>query len=217
MQALQSCKVAPSPRLLHFLRSQVDSLFPLPSQVVTQRASKPPQRRLLLHCPRSRPFTTSSRRPATYQASLFPTELFSRVSDARSVPSSVPRLKTSILPFRRPSNGDHSAQRWGSGLPWLGLKQKHKGKWSKDWTNAPPRDDLSSPFGFDSNGSTLLSRIKGPNELKLRCTELDENGKVTVVDGEFKKSELIARVCSYRLFAYPYEFQVAKPMLTFMA
>ena len=30
--------------------------------------------------------------------------------------------------------------------------------------------------------------------MKLRCTEFDENGNVTVVDGEFKKSELIAKV-----------------------
>ena len=35
---------------------------------------------------------------------------------------------------------------------------------------------------------------KASNELKLRCTEFDENGNVTLVNGEFKKSELIAKV-----------------------
>jgi magnesium transporter len=35
---------------------------------------------------------------------------------------------------------------------------------------------------------------KAPNELRLRCTEFDINGNVTLVNGEFKKSELIAKV-----------------------
>lgn len=34
---------------------------------------------------------------------------------------------------------------------------------------------------------------KAPNELRLRCTEFDINGNVTLVNGEFKKSELIAK------------------------
>jgi magnesium transporter len=50
--------------------------------------------------------------------------------------------------------------------------------------------------GIDSSifnlGRGLSS--KGANELKLRCTEFDENGNVTLVNGEFKKSELIAKV-----------------------
>jgi magnesium transporter len=35
--------------------------------------------------------------------------------------------------------------------------------------------------------------IKSSSEPKLRCTEFDENGNVTLVDGQFKKSELIAK------------------------
>jgi magnesium transporter len=35
---------------------------------------------------------------------------------------------------------------------------------------------------------------RSANELKMRCTELDEHGNVTMVSGEFKKSELIAKV-----------------------
>jgi hypothetical protein len=37
---------------------------------------------------------------------------------------------------------------------------------------------------------------RAANELKMRCTELDEQGNVKMVSGEFKKSELIARVRS---------------------
>lgn len=35
---------------------------------------------------------------------------------------------------------------------------------------------------------------KASNELRLRCTEFDSSGNVTLVNGEFKKSELIAKV-----------------------
>ncbi|KAF5855439.1 magnesium ion transporter, partial [Aspergillus alliaceus] len=34
---------------------------------------------------------------------------------------------------------------------------------------------------------------KASNELRLRCTEFDNNGNVTLVNGEFRKSELIAK------------------------
>ncbi|KAJ9635380.1 magnesium ion transporter [Coniosporium tulheliwenetii] len=57
-------------------------------------------------------------------------------------------------------------------------------------------DDLPPLASFlDDNGS--LGRLLRPaNELKLRCTEFDENGNVTLVNGEFKKSELIAKIDS---------------------
>lgn len=35
---------------------------------------------------------------------------------------------------------------------------------------------------------------KASNELRIRCTEFDKNGNVTLVNGEFRKSELIAKV-----------------------
>lgn len=35
---------------------------------------------------------------------------------------------------------------------------------------------------------------KASNELRLRCTEFDMNGDVTLVNGEFRKLELIAKV-----------------------
>lgn len=43
------------------------------------------------------------------------------------------------------------------------------------------------------NLSRALSRSPTGAELKLRCTEFDKNGNVTLVSGEFKKSELIAK------------------------
>ncbi|KAF2465988.1 cora-domain-containing protein [Lindgomyces ingoldianus] len=71
---------------------------------------------------------------------------------------------------------------WGSG--------KHR--------TTKPREEHTSPLTsfLDDNGGGLggLGRVTRPtNELKLRCTELDEQGNVTMVSGEFKKSELIAK------------------------
>ncbi|KAH9865089.1 hypothetical protein IAQ61_009035 [Plenodomus lingam] len=56
---------------------------------------------------------------------------------------------------------------------------------------APPPDEQStSSSGF---GGSLGRMSRATNELKMRCTELDEHGNVTLVNGEFKKSELIAK------------------------
>ncbi|KAI4172963.1 MAG: hypothetical protein LQ343_003250 [Gyalolechia ehrenbergii] len=54
----------------------------------------------------------------------------------------------------------------------------------------------SLPSFLDDAGGTSLGRSKtgkAANELRLRCTEINENGDVTLVNGEFKKSELIAK------------------------
>jgi magnesium transporter len=48
--------------------------------------------------------------------------------------------------------------------------------------------------GFLDDSPGMGGRIVKPsNELKLRCTEFDEHGNVTLVNGEFRKSELIAK------------------------
>lgn len=56
-------------------------------------------------------------------------------------------------------------------------------------------NDLPSPLtGLSDEHSSLGRVLKSGNELKLRCTEFDETGRVTLVNGEFKKSELIQKV-----------------------
>ena len=57
-----------------------------------------------------------------------------------------------------------------------------------------PRQGL--PEGSDT-GSIFHRRsmkAKAALDPRLRCTEVDGEGKVIMVDGEFKKSELIAKV-----------------------
>jgi hypothetical protein len=57
--------------------------------------------------------------------------------------------------------------------------------------------DASSPSLIASLAAAAAAgkgKAKAGNELKLRCTEFDKQGRVTLVSGEFKKSELIAKV-----------------------
>ncbi|KAF2839924.1 cora-domain-containing protein, partial [Patellaria atrata CBS 101060] len=53
--------------------------------------------------------------------------------------------------------------------------------------------DLPPLASFLDDNASLGRMLRASNELKLRCTEFDENGNVTLVNGEFKKSELIAK------------------------
>lgn len=50
------------------------------------------------------------------------------------------------------------------------------------------------PLASFLDGSAPRLVLKATNEPRLRCTEFDENGNVTLVNGEFKKSELIQMV-----------------------
>jgi magnesium transporter len=71
----------------------------------------------------------------------------------------------------------------------LKIKQKHEGNHTVPFDNASYEDTSAQLF----NLSRALSRNPSGADLKLRCTEFDANGSVTLVAGEFKKSELIAK------------------------
>lgn len=55
-------------------------------------------------------------------------------------------------------------------------------------------DDLPPLSGFLDDSPSLTRINKPTDQLRLRCTEFNERGDVTLVHGEFKKSELIAKV-----------------------
>jgi magnesium transporter len=93
----------------------------------------------------------------------------------------------------------HTVQRNAStdGRGWLrrlwGQKQK---------TTRPLKsDDLPVGSFLEDGGEAPIFNLgrkispKSANEAKLQCTEFDENGNVVLVNGEVKKSELIAKVC----------------------
>lgn len=64
-------------------------------------------------------------------------------------------------------------------------------------------DDLPNHHDNCDHGSPMFTSrrtlaAKAALEPRLRCTEVDEYGKVILVDGEFKKTELIAKVSDIR-------------------
>ncbi|KAF7180396.1 hypothetical protein CNMCM7691_009564 [Aspergillus felis] len=69
---------------------------------------------------------------------------------------------------------------------------------SPDKTSADKHNRGGGPALIDdgTEGGFNIGRglaAKATNEPRLRCTEFDKNGDVTLVNGEFKKSELIAK------------------------
>jgi magnesium transporter len=93
----------------------------------------------------------------------------------------------------RPLESSLSCRTFSTSRPqnvWNVFKSKRERKLAQLQAPSPPPDDTPGAAGFGSS----LGRIMRPtNELKMRCTELDEHGNVTLVSGEFKKSELIAK------------------------
>ncbi|KAL8699362.1 MAG: hypothetical protein Q9224_001446 [Gallowayella concinna] len=197
--ASRSHATVPSPRLLRFLRSQIEDSCFFSSNPPTDRRPSP-SRKLCRHvhhnacslASSTRSFGTSRPRQATVQSSFLSFDFLkhpprqetntARIPDTTPVPG--PFRNWGRSPIRHASTEEQPLLRrlWGNG-----------GK-------APPvlkdGDSLPLPSLLDDANGALLGRSKAgkaANELKLRCTEINENGDVTLVNGEFKKSELIAK------------------------
>ena len=91
---------------------------------------------------------------------------------------------------------DPSQRNASSRTSWHEWRRKLWGNTPKKGGRPLRKDDLSSSIDSDEKAFNLGHRIsaKAAAQPRLRCTELDENGKVVLANGEFKKSELIAKV-----------------------
>jgi magnesium transporter len=142
------------------------------------------------------PGSGQSRSLSTW-ARQFPPAKWS-IGTPRSAASCTDQIKTAtgrslgILFQRRHNTDDYSRRR--------ALKQR---SWHEKLIEKMTGQPSSTTFGeFEEDAdefSTMfnarrLQTAKAALEPRLRCTEVDENGKVILVDGEFKKSELIAKV-----------------------
>lgn len=78
---------------------------------------------------------------------------------------------------------------WQEKLGWGGVKSL-----GSDMGGPGSSDDCGPDNNF-TFGSRRAQLMRAPMDPRLRCTEVDENGEVILVDGEYKKSELIAKVC----------------------
>src|ERR1700760_2920786 len=188
--------VAPSPNLLRFLRSQIGpsttircavSLCASPLQHSRALCTYPKHELKLLPAPKA------------CGANYFtPPPGYSRQNSPRSLDPYPPQT-TSILGEqkaalrrRRSSYGDGKRPL----LRRLFSSHQHSSWWWRWWTGGTTSRGRQLPplASFLDASSSSARSMKAANEPRLRCTEFNENGNVTLVNGEFKKSELIAKV-----------------------
>jgi magnesium transporter len=171
---------APSPSVLSFLRAQVKNAFEAPAS----------------HCagPKSQRCTYSTSSTAIWNGQKTG-ERCMRLGSGRIAQQQLTVFNGSQLERTsiRPLESSLSCRTFSTSRPqnvWNVFKSKRERKLAQLQAPSPPPDDTPGAAGFGSS----LGRIMRPtNELKMRCTELDEHGNVTLVSGEFKKSELIAK------------------------
>lgn len=121
-----------------------------------------------------------------------------------SVSSSSPRPKATA-PYRIPEPLIVSRNSSTTRRPFLRRLFDLKNK-TAEYKNCRPGPTLidDGAEGMFNIGRGLAA--KASNELRIRCTEFDNNGNVTLVNGEFRKLELIAKVCRIvylHRFLYP--------------
>ena len=195
---------APSTDVLRFLRKQADSFSFFTStkpRSIAQNSRARPCANSILRGGRisvRHLTTTPPRRQIALEASLLNLEFLPRPENLR-----LPFLKSTSRPgivIRYKSQDSERTGRYQS-------SETDEAQWRK-WLAAirtkvsdqPNPEDTPPPqpaYPGDINGGALRSLLKiASSDVKLRCTEFDANGKVVVTNGEFKKQELIAKVCS---------------------
>ena len=194
---LHTC-TAPSSSLLSFLRAQARDAFESPASPRT--SLKSPRCSLLstntrhVHVERNIGNSDGRNRKAAWNGLVNPTSPskppcrrasfqhapYNVIASQRSACSRYASLLEGPLIHRRAFSASSLIQRWR-----LSFRPK------KAKPTVAPLPSLLE----DANAINGFGRSPRPaNELKLRCTELDEQGNVTMISGEFKKSELIAKV-----------------------
>ena len=206
-QVFRTHESAPSSSLLRFLRAQSEHICFFTSN----------SRTYARQCPHGRPSGISSQTSLTPKRSIssskprqatalssFVNLDGSRTAFARETPSnlSAPPHANRLWPcVSNESDTTSRTARYASTDSHQFLK-KILGRRKSDSdhkSNGPP----PLPSFLDDTALGRSKIAKGTNELKLRCTEFNEDGKVTLVNGEFKKTELIAKVRSVAVNARP--------------
>jgi magnesium transporter len=175
----------PSARLLRFLRRQTETLeFFLPNHDASFLCEGSTVRKY--RC-------AAQDQLAPLQASMLS---FRSLAPARSPRAA--RIKQSSSPnlavrCQRASSGRKPAPCKPAWREWLGGFRTPRLGRPLEPDDLPDVDREGGGSNSMFNNHRQLSK-KAASEPRLRCTEVDENGNVILVDSEFKKSELIARV-----------------------
>ena len=195
---------APSPSLLRFMKSQIESICfstanspASPSQSCLQRPQKYSLHLRTINGNGTRCLSTNRCRQATAQSSLL------NISPSLHGPKQDQYFPRQLASPRRIRGAvdyklrecSHS-QRYGSytARPFLQRLWPPRRDHAKTAVKSPDGLPLAGYLGENSEGKFARNTGKTSNDLKLRCTEFDENGKVTLLSGEIKKAELIAKV-----------------------
>jgi magnesium transporter len=193
---------APSSALLKFLKSQSEGVCsfspnPRPGFIFDHAAPRVPQ--LGVRNSRAsqkgatRCLSTTAPRRATVEAGFGNLEFLWPRSAALSLrpnQRSTTRNRTPLYESSLSTQRNSSTR-----STWYQWRNKLRGTSAKKGGKPLHPDDLPISYEDDSAFS-MGHRIsaKAAAQPKLRCTELDEVGNVVLASGEFKKSELIAKV-----------------------
>lgn len=192
----------PSPGLLRFLRLQTESfafISPLASSVgpaLFRRASRP--RCAAKTSPRTvaRPMTTAcAEHGACLRASILDVESITARLQRKRKNAGPATMRFFSTTSARPDGYTDLPQQETLRRPtW---QERLLGASAGRGSKSLKLDDLAAGEDHENNSMFNTRRTltaKAALEPRLRCTEVDENGQVILVDGEFKKTELIAKV-----------------------
>jgi magnesium transporter len=201
--------VAPSPNVLSFLRKQVDNAFE-PCAFSRTRGYNTDARARVGKLGRgssirggtewhgrgdglARPASRNYVSPRiTNTDTIIHRPALGRSTESLFTPNSSPCPRSTPVDRRAFST---TTQKYAWGI--FGAKKPQQPSQPRAYTSP-----LSGVMDDSGSLNSLGRHMRSANELKMRCTELDENGHVTMVSGEFKKSELTAKVCYLSLTAY---------------
>jgi magnesium transporter len=183
--------VVPSAELLRFLKHQTETAFPFHTSRPRSATSSTSARRISNP---SRRYLSSSARQCAKPQTSFIDDLWPR---HRETCQALPPPRTHPPPSPSPRHASNSAHpgwlhrifRHRQAISKAAESNRRNGQTGASQGNQPYEDTSAQLF----NLSRTLSRASPGADLKLRCTEFDANGSVTLVAGEFKKSELIAK------------------------
>jgi len=184
---LNGVSVVPSPAVLRFLKIQTESLRFLHT---TKAAARSPS--CLAHASHTGQLPVESQQNDSYRAySTYHGSINLRTCNHETAlgqttsPQRRWTQKSSLKEFVRRASA-WSAR--GRERPWEAWRARR----AADAKGLEP-NDLPSPLALEDTGS-IGRAIKPGSELMLRCTEFDGSGNVTLINGEFKKTELIQKV-----------------------
>ena len=198
----------PSAGLLRFLRSQSENLsFFNPNNALASGPGPGPghdlrnswcaAKRRAQEYARCSQGSISGRR-ASLQASIVNLQSMIRSRSARSPPKLRDKDLRLLASHATTIDARYSSSTQNPSSCKPTWKTRLWGSGARKGTKPLEPDDLPSQDGDGDHISMFNTprqlRKKAALEPRLRCTEVDENGNVILIDGEFKKSELIARV-----------------------